>query len=84
MTQQGFGDKTYGLLQVPSQWTILDASQILPVSSSKRSIVYTCICGLRFYERTFFYIFLLYIYISSKWEKQWTKRRKKEDAACSA
>ena len=35
---QGLGGKTYCLVQVPSQFTILHASQVLAVSFSKRCI----------------------------------------------
>ena len=75
MTRQGLGDKTYGLQQVPSQWKILHASQILLVSSSKCCcIVYTCICLLRFLWNN---IFLLHVYLQNG--KNNKKRRKKEE-----
>ena len=78
--RQGLGDKTYGLLQVPSQWTILHASQVLPVSSCKCCCnLYTCICLLRFLWNTLF-LLLLYVYLqngkNNKKEKK--KKRKKE------
>ena len=80
MTLQGLGDKTYGLLQVPSQWTILHTSQVLSVSSSKRYIVYTCICVLRFLLKNVFcymYIFKMGKTIKkkkkkSKWGVSWS------------
>ena len=62
-----------GLLQVPSQWTILHTSQVLLVSSSKRYIVYTCICVLRFLSKNIFY----YMYIF-KMGKTIKKKKKKE------
>ena len=74
MTRQGLGDKTYDLLQVPYQWTILHASQVLSISNSKRCIVYTCICVLQFFMKEHF---LLYVYLQNG-KKQWRKRKKKE------
>ena len=89
MTWQELGEKTYCLLQVPSQWTILHSSQVLLVSSSKCCcIVYTCICLLRFLWNNIFLIIvviiiiIIIIYISSKWEKQKKKKKKLNFAEC--
>ena len=74
MTLQGLGDKTYGLLQVPSQWTILHASQVLSVSSSKLCIVYACICVLRFLLKNIFYY--MYTFKMGKNNKEKGKKKK--------
>ena len=61
MAQHGLGDKTYGLLQVPSQWIILHTSQVLPISTSKSCIVYICICVLRFlWNHLIFYFMYIF------------------------
>ena len=68
-------DKTYGLLQVPSQWTILHASEVLSVSSSKRCIVYTRICVLRFLWKD---IFLLYVYLQNGKNNEEKEKKEKD------
>ena len=76
MTRQGLGDKTYGLLQVPSQWTILHASQVLLVSLALNVVV--------LYILVFVYygfceiIFFCYMYIF-RIGKTIKKRKKKEE-----
>ena len=48
MAPQGPSEKTYGLLEVLSQWAVLYALKFLLVSLSKRCIAYLCLCVLRF------------------------------------
>ena len=65
---------TYGLLQVPSQWTTLHALQVLPVSTSKHCIVYTCVCVLQLLWKNIFYY--MYIFKIGKTIKKKKKRKK--------
>ena len=77
MTRQGLGDKAYSVLQVPSQWTILHASQVLPVSSSNIVLYILVFVYYGFYERTFFY----YMYIFKMGKT--IKKKKKEKEVCA-
>ena len=65
LTRQGLGDKTYGLLQVPSQWTILHASQVLLVSLALNVVVLNILVFVYygFYEITF--LLLLHVYLQN-------------------
>ena len=65
LTRQGLGDKTYGLLQVPSQWTILHASQVLLVSLALNVVVLNILVFVYygFYDITF--SLLLYVYLQN-------------------
>ena len=79
MTRQRLGNKTYGLLQAPSQWTILHASQVLLASSTKcYCILCTCICLLRLLLSLLLlllYYCHMYIFRMGKTEKEEKKTK---------